>query len=101
MYCSVALRVLRPPVPISRSAISASRLPSRTPQQNAEQRDMDHRLGRTHRDIDATHDRNQELKHELGMVGTAIELLRTQISNQEREIDGLRDNLATSDHSMD
>ncbi|KAG3201448.1 hypothetical protein PC128_g3896 [Phytophthora cactorum] len=62
---------------------------------------MDHRLGRTHRDIDATHDRNQELKHELGMVGTAIELLRTQISNQEREIDGLRDNLATSDHSMD
>ncbi|KAG6975163.1 hypothetical protein JG688_00002654 [Phytophthora aleatoria] len=50
---------------------------------------MDHRLGRTHRDIDATHDRNQKLKHELDMVGTAIDLLRTQISNQEREIDGL------------
>ncbi|KAG3118327.1 hypothetical protein PI124_g1336 [Phytophthora idaei] len=62
---------------------------------------MVHRLGRTHRDIDATHDRNQELKHELDLVGTAIDLLRTQISNQEREIDGLRDNLVTSDHSMD
>ncbi|KAG6941654.1 hypothetical protein JG688_00018558, partial [Phytophthora aleatoria] len=70
-------------------------------QQSAELRDIDRRLGRTHRDLDAAKDRNQKLERELDLAGSEIDILRTQISNQEREIDDLQDNPATSDHSLD
>ncbi|KAG2811638.1 hypothetical protein PC113_g23641 [Phytophthora cactorum] len=61
---------------------------------------MDRRLGRAHRDLDAAHDRNQELERELDLAGLEIYILRTQISKQEREINDLRNYLATSDHSL-
>ncbi|KAG6946569.1 hypothetical protein JG688_00015981 [Phytophthora aleatoria] len=61
---------------------------------------MDRRLGRAHRDLDAAHDCNQELERELDLAGSEIDILRTQIWNQEREINDLRDYLATSDHSL-